>query len=87
MRDVLEESITSEEDFDKKFGSLADKFFAAREAALNNTQHYLSVVNDLDVYVATSMRTRDNFREMARFCEEVFNDDNLADLHLRSLEK
>ena len=29
------------------------------------------------------MRTRDNFREMARFCEEVFNDDNLADLHLR----
>ena len=83
MEDVLEESITSEEDFDNKFGSVADKFFAARKAALNNTQHYLSIVNDLDVYVATSMRTRDNFREMARFCEEVFNDDNLADLHLR----
>ncbi len=83
MEDVLDESITSEEDFDNKFGSVADKFFAARKAALNNTQHYLSVVNDLDVYVATSMRTRDNFREMARFCEEVFNDDNLADLHLR----
>ena len=83
MEDVLEESITSEEDFDSKFGSVARQVFAAREAALNNTQHYLSVVNDLDVYVATSMRTRDDFREMARFCEEVFNDDNLADLHLR----
>ena len=49
MEDVLEESITSEKDFDTKFGSVADKFFAARKAALNNTQHYLSVVNDLDV--------------------------------------
>ena len=83
MEDVLEESIASEEDFDNKFGSVADRFFAARQAALNNTQHYLSVVNDLDVYVATSMRTRENFREMTRFCEEVFNADNLADLHLR----
>ena len=83
MEDVLEESITSEKDFDTKFGSVADKFFAARKAGLNNTQHYLSVVNDLDVYVATSMRTRENFREMARFCEKVFSDENLADLHLR----
>ena len=83
MEDVLEESITSEKVFDTKFGSVADKFFAARKAALNNTQHYLSVVNDLDVYVATSMRTRENFREMARFCEKVFSDENLADLHLR----
>ena len=29
------------------------------------------------------MRTRDNFREMAHFCDDVFNDDNLADLRLR----
>ena len=83
MDDVLEESIASDEDFDSKFGSVSDKFFTARNAALNNTQHYLSIVNDLDVYVATSMRTRDNFRDMARFCDEVFSDANLADLHLR----
>ena len=83
MDDVLEESIASDEDFDSKFGSVSDKFFTARNAALNNTQQYLSIVNDLDVYVATSMRTRDNFRDMARFCDEVFSDANLADLHLR----
>ena len=83
MEDVLEESIVSEEDFEHKFGRVADRFFDARKAALNNTRNYLSMVNDLDVYVATSMRTRENFRDMARFCEEVFRDPSLADLHLR----
>ena len=83
MVDVLEETISSEEDFEAKFGREADKFFQARRAALTNTQHYLSMVNELDVYVATSMRTRENFREMARFCDGVFEDDNLADLRLR----
>lgn len=80
---ILEESIASEDDFEAKFGKEADKFFRARESALKNTQHYLSVVNELDVYVATSMRTRENFREMARFCDELFKDERLGDLHLR----
>ena len=84
--DVLEETISSDEDFDKKFGGVADKFFAARGAALSNTQHYLSIVNDLDVYVATSMRTRENFRDMARFCDDVFNSDVLKDLHIRHFD-
>ena len=83
MDDILEEMISSENDFDAKFGAMADKFFAARKEAINNTQHYLSMVNDLDVYVATSMRNRQNFRDMARFCDDVFNDERLADLHLR----
>ncbi len=83
MDGILEESISSEDDFEAKFGNEADKFFRAREAALQNTQHYLSVVNELDVYVATSMRTRENFREMARFCDELFSDKRLASLHLR----
>ena len=83
MDDILEESIASEDDFEAKFGKEANKFFKARESALKNSDHYLSVVNELDVYVATSMRTRDNFREMARFCEELFQDEKLGDLHLR----
>ena len=36
-------------------------FQYARQAALKNTTKYLSVVNELDVYVATSMRTREDF--------------------------
>ena len=83
MDDVLEESISSEGDFDEKFGGVANKFFAARRNALDNTQLYLSMVNELDVYVATSMRTRENFRDMARFCDDVFRDQSLADLNLR----
>ena len=83
MVGILDQSISSEDDFESKFGNEADKFFRARESALKNTQHYLSVVNELDVYVATSMRTRENFREMARFCDELFKEERLASLHLR----
>jgi hypothetical protein len=41
------------------------------------------MVEDLDVYVATSMRTREDFREMSRFCDEVFSDDRLMPLNVR----
>ena len=40
-------------------------------------------MNELDIYVATSMRTREDFREMARFCGDLFNDSRLMDLNLR----
>ena len=83
MDDVLEESISSEEDFDTKYGRVAKQFFEARTAALNNTAHYLSMVSDLDVYVATSMRKRQDFRDMGRFCDDVFRDESLVDLNLR----
>ena len=83
MDDILEESISSEAEFDEKFGEVVNRYFAARRAALANTDHYLSMASDLDVYVATSMRSRDDFREMARFCDEVFLDNSLTDLSLR----
>ena len=41
------------------------------------------MVGDLDVYVATSMRTRSDFRKMANFCDNVFDDARLGDLNLR----
>jgi len=52
-------------------------FQNARNDALRNTRIYLSVCNDLDVYVATSMRTREDFREMANTCQEIFNSPKL----------
>jgi hypothetical protein len=81
--DILDETIVSQDDFDKKLDQVAKKFFAAREAALTNTSYYLSMVSDLDVYVATSMRNRQDFRDMASFYEEVFADEKLKDLQLR----
>ncbi len=83
MGDILEESISSVADFDNKFGGVFEKYIKARKAALNNTKHYLSMVNDLDVYVATSMRNRQNFRDMANFCADVFDYPSLSDLHIR----
>ena len=81
--DVLEEVITSERDLDEKYDRISRRFFTARQAALANTEYYLSMVNDLDVYVATSMRTRQDFRDMADDCEKIFADDRLQQLNLR----
>lgn len=81
--DVLEEHVLSEKELDAKFTAVAEKFARARELALINTRFYLSMVGDLDVYVATSMRTREDFRNMATSCEQIFNDPKLASLQLR----
>ncbi len=83
MDDILDESISSEDDFDKKFGRAAQKYFMARKHALANSEHYLSMVSELDVYVATSMRKRQDFRDMSKFCDDVFHDGMLANLSLR----
>ena len=81
--EILEQEVESEADIEAKFGSIADEFNTARQAALNNTRQYLSMAHDLDVYVATSMRTRQDFRSMADFCETVFHDERLRRLHVR----
>ena len=81
--DVLEETVGTEEEIEAKYEIVAEKFFKARESALKNTRFYLSMVGDLDVYVATSMRNRQDFRNMATVCEEIFENDKLKDLGLR----
>ncbi len=75
--------VASEDDLEAKYQAVAKKFFRAREAALKNTRFYLSMVGDLDVYVATSMRSRQDFRDMATACESIFSDERLNDLQLR----
>lgn len=81
--DILRDTVGTEDELIDRFAVVRRKFEQARQAALENTRLYLSMVSDLDVYVATSMRTRDNFRRMATFCEEVFNHPDLDGLHLR----
>ena len=41
------------------------------------------MLSDLDVYVATSMGTRQDFRSMADACDRVFADDRLKGMNLR----
>jgi len=81
--DVLAEDVKDADELTKTFDRVLSKFLAARENAVLNTALYLSMVNDLDVYVATSMRTRENFRAMATACEKIFGDPRLTHLHLR----
>ena len=81
--DFLDEHVASESELAAKYERVAERFFEARRAALDNTRYFLSMVNDLDVYVATSMRNRADFRTMAEFCENVFKEPGLRDLNLR----
>lgn len=81
--DIIADVVGNEDELRAKVTVLEGKFNSARAAALANTRRYLSMVEDLDVYVATSMRTREHFRRMASFCEDIFGDRQLADLNLR----
>jgi hypothetical protein len=81
--DILEDSISSEEELKDKYKGIAEKFIDARDKALQNTNYYLSLVNDLDVYVATSMRTKDDFIRMAEICDEIFKAPDLKEYDLR----
>ena len=81
--EVLDEAVSSEDELSSKYERIASKFTDARAAALDNTRHYLSMLSDLDVYVATSMRTRQDFRSMADTCERVFGDARLSSMNLR----
>ena len=81
--DFMEEVLEDEDSLLEKISRVARDFIRARNAALSNTDMYLSMVGDLDVYIATSMRTRTDFREMADFCETVFTGGQLQTLNLR----
>jgi len=83
LGEAIEKEIESAEDLDNAIEPLVARFQSARARALQNTCLYLSMISDLDAYVATSMRTRADFRSMADFCDEVFNDRRIADLKLR----
>src|SRR5262249_31522321 len=80
---ILDETVASEEEVEQRYNKTAAKFLDARDRALQNTRYYLSMVSDLDVYVATSMRTRKDFREMADACEAIFGTARLRELNLR----
>lgn len=81
--DILDAEVETLVQLEEKYESVFRKFEAARKAALKNTDYFLSMVSDLDVYVATSMRDRDDFRKMADFCDRVFGDPSLKALNLR----
>uniref|UniRef100_Q07TU6 Uncharacterized protein n=1 Tax=Rhodopseudomonas palustris (strain BisA53) TaxID=316055 RepID=Q07TU6_RHOP5 len=81
--EVLDEQIEDEAAIVSKIQPLMKRFEAARKTALINTEQYISMIDDLDIYVATSMRTRADFRKMAEFCENIFGHAKLKSYALR----
>jgi hypothetical protein len=81
--EILEDEVNSESQLEEKVQKIFAKFSDARGRAFKNTEFYLSLVNDLDVYVATSMRSRDDFRLMAEFCEVIFGNEILKPFYIR----
>lgn len=81
--EMLDEEILDDSYFDEALAKLDKKFKSAREKALRNTRLYLSMIFDLDAYVATSMRNRDDFRLMADRCGRIFGDARIQKLKLR----
>lgn len=81
--EILDAPITCEHDISLAYEGAAKAFDNARKDALANTRLYLSMLTDLDVYVATSMRTPDDFVRMSQTCDSIFSDPRLHALNLR----
>ncbi len=81
--EFMDELVESEDQLRAHVAKIAKRFSRARKAAVNNTSLYLSIVNELDVYVATSMRDRADFRNMAREVEHIFKRHGLSRLNIR----
>ncbi len=81
--EILDHEIREYQDIETEYTLVAKSFSEARDAALQNTDYYLSMVDDLDIYIATSMREPQEFIDMADKCEKIFSDERLKKIHLR----
>jgi hypothetical protein len=81
--EFADDTVSSEEEIHTKVEAVAKRFVRARELAIANTRLYLSIVNELDVYVATSMRKRSDFRDMNRDSARIFGQEALRKLRVR----
>lgn len=77
------DEVSSEAEIKEKVKEIANTFFTTHDKALNNTNLYLSLVNDLDVYVATSMRTKKDFIDIHNFIETLAKNEKIKTLGLR----
>jgi hypothetical protein len=84
--DLLDEFIDSEPEIHQKYGRTVALYEDVRTSALRNSELYLSLVNELDVYIATSMRNSDDFEQMAEICREIFSSNALRRFNLRHFD-
>jgi hypothetical protein len=63
-------------------GEINESIEYCRRVGEKNTQDYLSM-DIVDVYIATSMRTLDEFKSFAQFVDDLFNNPDLKALNIR----
>ena len=81
--DELNIELKSENDVKNFVSEIAKAYLETRKKALFNTDLYLSLANELDVYVATSMRNKKDFKSVDTFIDSVFKNKMIEDLGLR----
>jgi hypothetical protein len=81
--ELFDTVVKNERDIRSAVGSVRRRFEEVRPNALWNTNLYLSLVNELDVYVATSMRKRGDFLSLAATCRQIFERNDLKKLNVR----
>lgn len=74
--------ILTEAEFQRSKAEYEELAKRTRAKGRRNLRKYLTL-DELDVYVATSMRERDDYEEMANFVESVFEKDPIRSLNLR----
>lgn len=82
-RDIFDEIVKSNEDIKNILAPLYIQIEEAWRAAETNTRRFLSMVSDLDVYVATSMRTREDFQNVAKTINNIFTHTDIKDFDFR----
>ncbi|HEV7218758.1 MAG: hypothetical protein ACHP8A_14665 [Terriglobales bacterium] len=70
------------ETLDPDLQALKDRQASAQQVGMRNTQRYLTLPY-LDVYVATSMRTPEDYVTQHAFVMQLFQNENVRDLNLR----
>lgn len=83
FNDALENTVNDESEINTYCTEITNRFEKARDSAMYNTDLYLSLVHDLDVYMATSMRKKDDFIKMANTTESIFQHKSVKYLNLR----
>ncbi|MFX0188522.1 MAG: hypothetical protein ACFE8A_12400 [Candidatus Hodarchaeota archaeon] len=72
---IYEEKIDNPAKLTSLFNRVVEAWEKARPDAIANTRTYLAKIGELDVYVATSMRTIEDFIKMTDLCNYLFKDE------------
>lgn len=83
MRVNCKTGISCDEDIKKIVKEAEEKLKKAKKLAEDNFKLYLSITNELDVYVATSMRKYSDFEIVSNGVRDIFKDKYLKDHCIR----